>query len=325
MLLTTYNNGYMMMHNIFKKQFKFLAFTLALSFNTGLIASQEITQLEDTNHPAYGLQKINDYLYQGKKEDDLWLVMERIDEAVPGSRLSFWQNYVTKEYENHTEYKKLLSDQMIPCKPGFIGFAGSFYKLASGLYSFQKSVDSYYQHNQLWIAYACTRKIKNSYDVQMDDIEMAVTVLADSESPMVTHIGINRNFNYLIKAAKADREREFAKTLTLEKRQIYGAPNEDDFKLHSNLAMNLHSFSAKVMQMNNPQRLYMITAPVENMLQIMMKAMPKNAFLGDNIYTAKEIHSKIVKSNASLPSKLLTARIKVLKPQFDVRTFVLIL
>ncbi len=249
-------------------------------------------EINEYSNFAFGVKKVNEYLFIGKKEPGLFFVMERVDLSVPNSRLDFWTQYVLEEKKNHDRYRQEWANDRIPNKEGFIRFESRFQNLNGGLTSFESSVKNHNLNNELWIAYTSAKEIQKADEITPDDVEMMVTILTDKDSPMVIHMGITRCFHYLLKAMETERTRESRKKLTEEQRQERGItiPSEDEFKLHGSLSMGLHSFAAKVMRIRDEKKLYMITAPVPKMTEIMLKALPAHVYVGTPLQIASDTY-----------------------------------
>lgn len=257
------------------------------------------------------VKRVSETLYLGKKESNVYFVMERIDRSVPNvdARLAFWQQYAKEEHNNHTEYKRKWSEGLLPKGKGFLVFQDRSESLTAGLTSFQTSLNKYSLDNELWIAYVSTKPIETAGEVTPNDIEMVVTVLTDKEAPMVTHMGIGRSFHYLLKALQADQVRESVKHFSEKELQEFGIiiPTEDKFNLHRHLSMELHSFAAQVMRSRDPKKLYMITSPAPKMREIMCKTFPQHIYISDDYKAAREQHHELKKSGASLLSTSIWA------------------
>jgi|GEM_PF-4686110 len=248
-----------------------------LTLNSSIIPNsppQEKDEKEKKSTPQdvfQGVQKLSEYLYVGKAANDLWLVMERIDDGVPNAnfRQVWWKIYTSKDKTSHNDYYQLWAEGNVPKKQGFIQFQGRGHILTSGQYSFETSLN-YHTSNELWIGFASSKNIAQTSDITADCVEMAVPVMTDKDAPMVTHMGIGRSFYYMIRAIEDPKA----------------------FPLHGNLAMDLHSFAAKIIKIRDPKKLYMMTAPVPTMREIMVKALPNNAYVGDTWSRAEEEYKK---------------------------------
>jgi hypothetical protein len=93
-------------------------------------------------------------------------------------------------------------------------------------------------------------------EIEYNNIEMCVTVLAKKDCPITTHIGIFRTSKFFM--------------------------DEDLNNNHHNLSLYLHSFCAKCMlemYKQNPP-VYMVTTPVKIMYEILKKNFPNDFWLG---------------------------------------------
>lgn len=259
-----------------------------------LLSSSVLLAMEPEVKPAYtpkkcteafavGVKEINSHLYIGQKEPGLYFVMERIDTAVPDSRLPFWKEYIAAEWKNHDLYKKEWTMEHVPQGKGFLVFKSRDHILRDGLTSFDKSVKYYNSNNELWIAYTSTKIITKADDTTFDDIEMAMPVMTDPDAPMVTYMGISRAFHYLLEAIKSK--------------------NENNFKVHPGLAISLQSMAAKVMRIRDERKLYQINAPVPAMRNIALQKLPDHVYIGDNLQIAKHMHQKMTDSGTVFKSK----------------------
>lgn len=165
-------------------------------------------------------------------------------------------------------------------------------ELKTGLYTFNENLKEFSKNNELWICYATPRKISKAQDINKDQVEIAVTVLTTPEAPMTTHMGISRSFKYLLNASEEMHLRQIlndASDEDLKKYNFQRPTSQINYPLHRNLAMQIHSFAAKVMKLRDPKKIYMINSPTPPMRTIMKKALPNKTFVGDNVSMAKEI------------------------------------
>lgn len=206
-----------------------------------------------------GLKKLNDYLYIGKKSDDLYLVMERIDDGVPGaqSRQKFWNTYYNYENKHYArDYLLKWVEGYVPKNEGYLQYKGSRDSFSrqfhSGLVSMGESFQ-YKTDSQLWVAYATCVPIAQASDIdgKGEVIEMVLPVMTSPDAPMTTHMGINRSFGYMLDKLKGQ-----------------------DRTIHRGISMDLHSFAAKCILDQTPDKQYMISAPVPEMTRIIEKSMP---------------------------------------------------
>lgn len=264
---------------------------------------------------SVGVKEINPYLYIGQKEPGLYHIMERIDTAVPGSRLAFWQDYITRERKNHNEYKKLWAEGRLPKGKGFLQFESRECSLIDGIGSFEKSVNQHNSNNELWIAFTSSKSIQDANEITFDDIEIAVPVMTDKDSPMVTPMGLGRSFHYMIKAAESEKHiqniLDLLKRHNKEKLIEFGYSESDlripenKFKVHPGQTMDILSFMAKVMKIRDENKTEMIHAPVPAVRNILLKALPDHVYVGDNVGDNKRLAITTHKSIAELPSKAI--------------------
>lgn len=151
-----------------------------------------------------------------------------------------------------------------------------------GVEYFERVIESYKYmiikpQNEVWVAYASDKKVQKKAQLKDSDdvkhIEMFVTVITTPEALLTTHMGISRSYEAAIAANRVKQ------------------PNQ---------SMHLHSFAAKVMKQRYPNKVYMMTAPMDVMRSLFIKNLPADSiFLGDDSYQ-KEIeiiekdHKKIL-------------------------------
>lgn len=180
--------------------------------------------------------KFNNDMYIGMKElpykkkdgieyDNVYFVFERLTDK----NYMFWYEYVNKQPSGARFNNE--NSIMIPLIDGKSAFKYS-------LELFEKSKRKEYS---IWIAYATRINPYISKYIPDDDIEMTFTVFADRISPITTHMGIFRNYQYFASS-------KFP---------------------HKNLSMELHGFAGKASKLKYPQIEYMVTRPVEKMQEIM--------------------------------------------------------
>jgi hypothetical protein len=279
-----------------KKEFALGVITTLLISTSPLVAMNNCDREEIPNSShkstldfAHGVKKLNDYLYIGQKEPGLYFVVERIDDAVPGasSRRSFWEDCIAKEYQNHDLYRNeyFSKEDFYKNKKGFLKFFNPNHPLTGGFDTFKESL-TYHSNNELYIVCAIRRAIEKADDLEIDDIEMAAPVMTDKGFPMITPMGVTRFFHYLRKAAKAEMDGE--------------VPD----KVHPNLAMDLFSFLAKVME----DKIYLIYSPMHHMKQIAYKTLPKDVYVGSTWTTAEEEHEKMKLSGYPFESTILQSK-----------------
>ena len=95
-------------------------------------------------------------------------------------------------------------------------------------------------------------RAKYEFEIKENDIEMVVTVFADAISPITSHMGIFRNYNYFYL----------------------------NMKPHLGLAMELHGFAASASKQAYPHIQYMVTNPADKMQELMKNEFP----IGEQIW-----------------------------------------
>jgi hypothetical protein len=215
--------------------------------------------------PTRAVKKLNDHLYVAQHVSGEWFAAERLVDE--GPRLQFWKDWAQQEENiHHDEYKQLWSRGSLPKGKGYPMFLGRDHSLTTGLYSFRRVLSNISHIDELWVVFACQNEIGKVEDIAADQIEIAVTLSTDRAAPMVTQMGISRSFQYLLKALRSYDVNEYI--------------------IHKNLSSQLLSFAAAMMLTEHPEKLYMITTPVEVMRNLMLKAFPNRAFEGDNVQKA---------------------------------------
>ena len=166
--------------------------------------------------------------------------------------------------------------------------------ISDGLGSFISTLNMKKGNYDVWIAFVTRKTIKYVRDIEIkfeslmidgvriyyDDIEMATTVFMDKETPIVTHMGIFRNWKYLSNhfilhpSCYGDVESSI-------KQNIKDGVN----KPHISLSIYLHSFIAKtVLNMcknsNIIEKKYMLTNPAKSMQQIFIEYYKKLSYRG---------------------------------------------
>jgi hypothetical protein len=221
-----------------------------------------------TDIPLFNdLQKIDNDFYRGKiPEKDLWMVMERVNET----NIRSWQTYSTVQSNSRCiDYVSSLCD-----KDGkrFLQ-KGS---LGDGSIHFHKVLQNIaYNTNEVWVAYITKAKSPEKIPDSMifynagnietrdypfaKDIEMFVSVTSSPGALVTTHMGIGSSLEGVVRRSKGT-------------------------------SVDLHSFAAKVMLLRNPQRKYMINAPVAAMEKILATALPSGLHVG-----TREMQSKMEK------------------------------
>lgn len=201
-----------------------------------------------------GIHKVSENLYVGQiKDRDLRVVMERVDEV----NIRQWQQYIS--VQSNPRVVSLAS-----CSLPRGGTTGD------GSLHFQRVLaDVNYLKNEIWVAYVTRAaqptaipdemKYYSIFDIDSSlsgggntfarDIQMSVTVTSSPDALITSHMGIARSFEGSLSSEKG-------------------------------ISMDLHSFAAKVMLLRNPDRKYMINAPVFAMEEIVLKALPQDVFVG---------------------------------------------
>ncbi len=121
-----------------KRILKLLLINITLCISFEAKSTDNINFIDELKDYASGIRKINEFLFTAKKQNGPWLVMERIDLAVPNSRLVSWQDYLLKENECYELYEDKLNKNEIPHKEGHVNFESSR-KLKDGLIGFEES------------------------------------------------------------------------------------------------------------------------------------------------------------------------------------------
>lgn len=221
--------------------------TVGSLLSTTAIASSSSSSSSSSN--AYpGVVKLSDDLYVGKVSDDFYLAMERIDR----NNIDSWLRYA------HAQDDAICHQPIEKYLPNISG-AGHFELVL-------KCWDEGRITNQLWVAYASCKPIvgKATFDFSFEhSIEMYVSVVTspDSDVLITSNMGISRTWETAYALARGMR------------------------KQHPKQSVHLFSFAAKVMKILYPEKVYMLTAPVPAMCNILRDNMPKGAvFVGDNKY-----------------------------------------
>ena len=237
---------------------------------------------------AHEIERVNENMFIGKKRlpfkkvdgsistqgDDVYFVLEKLTPY----NANFWKEY-NAEQDNKTSRMGAVADR----NDG----SGNkkFVTVVDGIGSFKLSLGLIGKLNSdIWIAYA-TRKNPRPYpepeyrdDIPWDkskwpedkreefseyekreklfrdsrmqdrDIEMTFSVLLNATSPITTHMGISRNYEYFLNKKRP----------------------------HIGLAMELHAFSAKASQHIYGDKAYMVTNPAHEMRNIMLKIFEKH-------------------------------------------------
>lgn len=139
-----------------------------------------------------------------------------------------------------------------------------------GLSGFKANLKEPHSRNELWVAFVTSKPVESPGVVTGPGVEMYVSVASVKGSPMLMNMGIQRGFQYMVQATR----------------------NLDDPKhlCHRNLSLSLHSFVAQVMLEREPGMLYMITKPVRRMRELLLQALPGDAFNGCTYSQAQEAY-----------------------------------
>lgn len=228
------------------------------------------------------LYRINDTLYKSVKSN-LYFIMERlvigkqpetdfstgriIFPEIP-ERIKFWQKFVNEQNYYLRKYVSLYYEMIenkeeFPQKYGFITPERRGSNVVAGLSMFNDVINDYTKHRELWVAFISTSDINKIKDIIIENIEMYVSIITDSDIPITTHMGINKSTQYLYNALVSWRENKIN-------------------ILHRNLSIDLHSFAAKVITSIYNDKIYMITAPAPEMATILDKSFPDDIYKGSN-------------------------------------------
>lgn len=210
-----------------------------------LIKSPDVSNVGEY---ASKIKQLDDDLYYGKiTGKNLWAVMERVNE----NNYRMWENYGTVQSGSRA------ADFARNFMPTYTNDgSGHFHEVL-------KTIS--YKTNEMWIAYitrAFPQKIPNiiSYNGQhlmksdykfVKDIEMFVTITSSPNALITSHMGISVSIEAVVGENRT-----------------------------TGLSIDLHSFAAKVMLLRNPNRKYMVTAPVFAMENIIMKTFSKGVYIG---------------------------------------------
>jgi hypothetical protein len=221
-------------------------------------------------------------LWVGEK-GGVHFVMERMDDAVPDGRKrrAFWSTYLSQEEnENYVKYRQAWADGELVGKANFLQFPSLDASLKAGIHSLNSSLASFHAHSELWIAFVTRRPISEPSqlgELTGHDIEMYVSVCTDPASPVVMHMGISRAFLYMLNALRE---------------QSHFPMQQSHFPMHKNLAVQLHAFAASVTLQRYPKKLYMVSAPVPVMSDILLRALPGHMFIDKTAKLLDELARK---------------------------------
>ena len=197
----------------------------------------------------------NFIIINGKK---LFLIFEKLT----NNNLQFWKSY-TKEQKKNKKILQIKENRL---------------NIDIGLDTFIESINlySYDPPYSIWIAYVSIYDINTevitekhkliSDDFSISDIRflyiiMSLTIFTQNHVPISTHIGIFKSI-YIFEQSVIDKINKILQ----EKRYLFQIEN------YPNLSMILHGFSAYITKTNIDNGIiYMVTKPVEKMLQIFEK------------------------------------------------------
>lgn len=214
---------------------------------------------ESIAHHSYNVHKINESFYVGhmtKDDTKLWLVMERIDSRT----LPLWKRYAFVQSNPRAAFgiKDYVDEKT--------GKPLQKYSPADGSAHFQLVLDEVDTNlNEIWVAYIT----KTERPEPISD-NMRSYSANDLDSFIEKGQGHDFARNILMSVTVASSPRALI-TMGIA-RSIEGV-----FSKERGLSMDLHSFAAKVMLLRNPERRYMVNAPVFGMEKILLEAVPANS------------------------------------------------
>ncbi len=196
--------------------------------------------------------RVDENIYVGKKKipfknkdgsvdvngDEVYFVFEKLTKK----NISFWIEYNDRQ-EIETRRNGVISDVGIGNRK-----TTKRVQLNDGVASFRLSLEQEGKlKSDIWIAYITRKNPASGLPINFADIEMIISVFLNADSPITTHMGISRNYEYF----------------------LY------DKNPHLELAMELHAFCAKVSNQIYGSKLYMVTKPVVDMEKIIIKVFEK--------------------------------------------------
>jgi len=184
------------------------------------------------------------------KEDEVYFYLQKVN----NQSYDYWYNFAKNQEINSSRLGAFddRKNQYIP--------------IIDGVSSFLTNLDLLYKINSnkesLYIAYVSR---KDDIDSNLSDsnylnenVEMCFGVFCSEQSPIVTHMGIFRNYQYFLKR----------------------------YNPHLNLATHLHSFAAKCESlMKGVPKMYICTRPADQMKDIFIKLLsniPNAIYIGSN-------------------------------------------
>jgi hypothetical protein len=241
----------------------FLIFIQIFTPNASNAAENSVDK-DQGAHLYKNINKVNNNFYTAKiPHKKLWLVMERINDR----NHSYWLDYMTHQ-----------------SNPRSVVSAGNGMTTGDGSLHARRVLNEIsYKDCEVWVAYITKggRPEKQGDDpfsyepkqaflngIYKDGIEMFVTVTSTPKALITSHMGV--------------------------------AASVESFRIGrtKGTSIDLHSFAAKVMLMRNPERKYMVNAPVLAMEKIFLSAIPGSVFVG-----TREKRDFIVKIWEQLPPK----------------------
>lgn len=228
-----------------------------------------VSALQSSSHPnddfwgdEHLIQHPSDGFYYGRMvscaEQKLWLVMEKVN----AQNIEYWKQYINVQSNGRVVARnsQILGSDGKPIQKGSTGDGSRHFKRVLN--------ETPLAQNEIWIAYISHSKnvpqkityedIKGYSPESLDyhsgsdftkSIEMFVTITSSKHALITSHLGIAVSAENI-----ASRQRR--------------------------TSLDLHSFAAKVMLIRNPERKYMITAPVFAMGNIIAKALPDHVYCG---------------------------------------------
>ena len=200
--------------------------------------------------------KLDENHYIGKEDEGMFFVMERVRPENVDAWIKYGETSLSLDYNNG----------------GLSAFIGSLKTMYKGTDEITKQNQDLYSEAENWICYATSLNPKEKLidittifpegqDIGLrektDFIKMTMIVISTPEALLTGHMGISKNPDTFY-----------------EKKSSLGA--------RKYLSLSLHSFGAKVMLLRNPNRFYMTSAPMSEMLKIIGNNMPPySVFMGE--------------------------------------------
>ena len=244
-----------------------------------------------------GIHKVDNELYWAPmaKHPGLFLVMERVTRR----NLDLWCQYARiqhqfAEKDSRKTTRKNEAGQVLPPLPPLAGIHHFELVLEDS-----KSDKISLNHNEVWVAYITSDEAPQHIPDYMKNysngkgfpfaqsIKMFVTIASSKEALLTSHMGIS----YSVES-------------TFQKRP-------------PQISMDLHSFGAQVMRRRNPERRFMMNAPVFGMARILIKALPPRSVFVGTIEMRKHMLEGISISFDEFRKKDLNSE----KDEFDFKMF----